>query len=137
VYLRIAEGPAGFNKLKVVKQLRPDLASEPQFSRCSSEEARSPPASTPTSVQTFEVAFDGQRFYLEMEYLEGQSLDGLARRLRRLDRAPPRAVGVWIQTQVSRARVRPRAGRYLRQAAPRRASRREPSTTSSSRTTAR
>src|SRR5580704_15910476 len=78
VYLAIAEGPAGFNKLKVVKQLRPDLASEPQFLQMFLEEARlAAQLNHPNVVQTFEVAFDGQRFYLEMEYLEGQSLDAI------------------------------------------------------------
>jgi ABC-type branched-subunit amino acid transport system substrate-binding protein/tRNA A-37 threonylcarbamoyl transferase component Bud32 len=101
VYLGLAEGPAGFNKLKVVKQLRPDLASESQFLQMFLEEARlAAQLNHPNVVQTFEVGFDGQRFCIEMEYLEGQSLDAIARYFRKHDKVPHVALSVWTLAQV-------------------------------------
>ena len=46
VYLAVADGPSGFNKLVVVKVLRKSLASDSDFRRCSSARRASPRACT-------------------------------------------------------------------------------------------
>jgi serine/threonine protein kinase/ABC-type branched-subunit amino acid transport system substrate-binding protein len=100
VYLAIAEGPSGFAKLKVVKRLRTDLAEDPQFLQMFLEEARiSARLNHPNVVQTFEVGFDGQHYFIEMEYLEGQSLEAVVRRASR-GLCLPRPLGLWIVTQI-------------------------------------
>ncbi len=99
VYLALQEGPAGFAKLKVVKRLRPDVAGEPAAVRMFLEEGRlSARLRHPNVVATNEVGFDGQHYFLEMEYLEGQSLEALvSRAAKRGGLALP--VAVWVLAQ--------------------------------------
>jgi serine/threonine-protein kinase len=81
VFLTVAAGPAGFNKLLVVKRLRHSLATDPEFLRMFLNEARlAARLNHPNIVQTYEVGFDGTRHFIAMEYLEGQSLYRLIRR---------------------------------------------------------
>jgi tRNA A-37 threonylcarbamoyl transferase component Bud32 len=78
VYLAVSRGVGDFRKLKVVKQLRADLASHPHFLQAFLDEARlAARLNHPNVVQTNEVGFDGTHYFLEMEYLEGQSLEAL------------------------------------------------------------
>ena len=82
VYLGVAQGPAGFSKLMVIKMLRPGLAEDEQFLAMFLEEARlAARLSHPNVVQTVEVGSEGRRFFLAMEYLEGQSLQRLRQRV--------------------------------------------------------
>jgi ABC-type branched-subunit amino acid transport system substrate-binding protein len=84
VYLALAQGPAGFAKLKVIKRLRPDLGGEPTAVQMFLEEGRlSARLNHPNVVQTNEVGFDGRHYFLEMEYLEGQAFSALTRRAAR------------------------------------------------------
>ena len=81
VFLTVAPGPAGFNKLLVVKRLRDSLASDPEFLRMFLNEARlAARLNHPNIVQTYEVGVDGTRHFIAMEYLQGQSLYRLIRR---------------------------------------------------------
>jgi serine/threonine-protein kinase len=81
VFLAVAEGPGGFRKLKVVKRLRPELTADPLFLQMFLDEARvSARLRHPNIAQTNEVGFDGDYYFIEMEYLEGQSLDVVARK---------------------------------------------------------
>lgn len=82
VYLGVAQGPAGFSKLMVIKMLRPALAEDEQFLAMFLEEARlAARLNHPNVVQTVEVGNEGRRYYLAMEYLEGQSLQRLRQRV--------------------------------------------------------
>jgi eukaryotic-like serine/threonine-protein kinase len=80
VYLAVSRGPAGFNKLLVVKELRPELEHDPEFLTMFLDEARlSARLNHPNVVQTYEVGCDGQAHFIAMEYLEGQPLSSLLR----------------------------------------------------------
>jgi serine/threonine-protein kinase len=82
VYLGVAQGPAGFSKLMVIKMLRPALADDEQFLAMFLEEARlAARLNHPNIVQTVEVGNEGRRYFLCMEYLEGQSLQRLRQRV--------------------------------------------------------
>ncbi len=82
VYLGVAQGPGGFNKLMVIKQLRPALAEDEQFLAMFLEEARlAARLNHPNVVQTVEVGSEGRDHFLAMEYLEGQSLQRLRTRI--------------------------------------------------------
>ncbi len=82
VFLAVSEGAYGFSKLKVVKHLRGDLALEGPFLRSFLDEARlSARLMHPNVVQTNEVGFDGEHYFIEMEYLDGQTLEALTRKL--------------------------------------------------------
>jgi serine/threonine-protein kinase len=81
VYLGLVSGPAGFNKLFVVKELKPHLAEDPSLVRMFVDEARlAAKLSHPNVVQTIEVGCDGARPFIAMEYLQGQSLHRILQR---------------------------------------------------------
>ncbi|WP_394840410.1 serine/threonine protein kinase [Pendulispora rubella] len=82
VVLAVLQGPGNFNKLQVLKFLRASLADESDFCAMFLEEARlSARINHPNVAQTNEVGFDGTRYFMAMEYLEGHSLDEVLRRI--------------------------------------------------------
>ncbi len=96
VYLAVIAGPAGFNKLVVVKLIKGELAEDPDFISMFLEEARlSARLSHPNVVQTNEVGEFGGRYYIAMEYLEGQAYSRILHRLGR-DRGLP--LGMSLRT---------------------------------------
>jgi serine/threonine-protein kinase len=81
VYLAMIQGPGGFNKLVVVKELKPELVEEPAFLTMFLDEARlAARLSHPNIVQTNEVGNDGDRYFMAMDYLDGRGLDQIRRR---------------------------------------------------------
>ena len=81
VFLAVASGPGGVNKLVVLKALLPDLATEGYALSMFMDEARlAAQLNHPNVVQTYEVGTEGDRHVIVMEYLEGQSLSACMRR---------------------------------------------------------
>jgi len=75
VYLAIARGAKGVNKLVVLKVLRSHLAEDPDFVSMFVDEARIAARLNHSNiVQTYEVAEESSRHFIVMEYLEGRSL---------------------------------------------------------------
>jgi hypothetical protein len=100
VYLALTRGPGGFTKLKVIKRLRPEIAGEPRALQMFLDEARlAARLLHPNIVQTNEVGFDGKNYFLEMEYLEGQSYDALRRKAAAAGTTVPLPVALWILSQ--------------------------------------
>ncbi len=84
VLLTMSEGPHGFNKLLVVKELREELAHDPEFLAMFLDEARiAARLNHPNIVQTYEIANDKEQYFIAMEYLEGQPLNAVFRRIGR------------------------------------------------------
>jgi ABC-type branched-subunit amino acid transport system substrate-binding protein/tRNA A-37 threonylcarbamoyl transferase component Bud32 len=83
VYLALLQGGlGGFQKLIAVKLLRRDLAEDESFRRMFLDEARlTAQLNHPNVVQTNDVGEDRGRYYIAMEYLEGQTFER-ARRAR-------------------------------------------------------
>jgi serine/threonine protein kinase len=82
VYLALSSGPAGFNKLVVLKQIREQLAEDPEFLNMFLDEARlAARLNHPNVVQTNEVGHEAGRYFIAMEYLEGQPLNRIISRL--------------------------------------------------------
>lgn len=80
VFLAVGRGPAGFNKLVVVKRLRDNVASGATFRDMFLDEARlAARLNHPNVVQTYEVFEDEGAFFITMEYLEGQPLSRITR----------------------------------------------------------
>jgi eukaryotic-like serine/threonine-protein kinase len=95
VYLGISQGPAGFSKLLVIKELRSEVADDPDFLRMFLDEARlAARLNHANIVQTYEVEDEGGRYFMAMEYLEGQTLHRLLDLARRPGPGPkpPRAM---------------------------------------------
>lgn len=86
VYLAAAEGPRGFSKLVVVKELKEELAGDADFTGMFVDEARiAARLNHPNIVQTYEVVEEeGDTFFLIMEYLEGQAFSAVRTRLAKL-----------------------------------------------------
>jgi serine/threonine-protein kinase len=75
VYLAISTGVGGFNKVLVIKELKPELVEEQSFLEMFLEEARlAAQLNHPNIVTTYEVGIDGKRPFIVMDYLEGQTL---------------------------------------------------------------
>jgi serine/threonine-protein kinase len=99
VYLAINRGPIGFNKLVVVKQVRPELAWDREFLAMFFDEARiAARLNHPNVVQTYEVIEETGQYLLAMEYLEGQTLGDVLRRVGRANM--PLEEHLWVLTQV-------------------------------------
>jgi eukaryotic-like serine/threonine-protein kinase len=91
VYLAATQGPGGVSKLLVVKELHPELVAEEAFFQMFLDEARlTARLSHPNVVQTYEVGEEGGRYFMAMEYLEGQTLQRALSMLRRRSRPMPR-----------------------------------------------
>src|SRR5262245_6719974 len=85
VYLAMVQGPGGFNKLVVVKELKPELVEEPAFLTMFLDEARlAARLNHANIVQTNEIGSDGNRYFMAMDYLDGYSLDRVRRRARKI-----------------------------------------------------
>ncbi|HEU4611427.1 MAG TPA: protein kinase, partial [Kofleriaceae bacterium] len=84
VFLAVAAGPGAFNKLLVLKLLRTEAyRSSGELTRMFLDEARlSARLNHPNIVQTYEIGELLGRYFIAMEYLEGQTLREVQRRLR-------------------------------------------------------
>ncbi|MBX3222051.1 MAG: serine/threonine protein kinase [Labilithrix sp.] len=91
VFLSVARGQMGFNKLAVIKRLRQALAEESAFRNMFLDEARlAARLSHPNIVHTYEVGEQGGVYFIAMEYLEGQSLNKVLKEtLRRKEALEP------------------------------------------------
>ncbi|HEU4412668.1 MAG TPA: serine/threonine-protein kinase [Polyangiaceae bacterium] len=96
VYLALLSGPTGFSKLVVVKLLREDFAAYEAIRAMFLDEGRlAARLNHPNVVQTNEVGVEEGKHYLVMEYLEGQPLDRLIKRVREAGFSVP--PGLWVR----------------------------------------
>lgn len=73
IHLAVMSGMGEFRKLVVVKELRRDLATNPDFVKLFLSEAKlAGRLNHPNIVQTIEAGQAGERYYLAMEFLDGQ-----------------------------------------------------------------
>ena len=80
VFVAVARGPAGFNKLAVIKRLR--NAGDPDHVRMFLDEARlCARLSHPNIVNTYEVGESKGNHFMALEYLDGQPLEALLAKL--------------------------------------------------------
>lgn len=69
------QGPAGFERVFVVKRILPHLSEEPQFTRMFIEEAKlSARLNHPNIVQVFELGAVDKEYFIAMEYVRGRDL---------------------------------------------------------------
>jgi eukaryotic-like serine/threonine-protein kinase len=98
VFLAVARGPVGFNKLVVVKRLR--ASDDTTHVRMFLDEARlAARLSHPNIVNTYEVDESRGKLFITMEYLEGQSLQGLQSWLRARSQTLSEGLAIYIAVQ--------------------------------------
>lgn len=69
------QGPAGFERVFVVKRILPHLSDDPTFTTMFAEEAKlSARLSHPNIVQVFELGNVDAEFFISMEYVRGRDL---------------------------------------------------------------
>jgi hypothetical protein len=97
-YLAVTRGPAGWANLVVIKEIRPELAA-PQFREMFLHEARMALGlQHPNIVQTYEIFEERAPYVVVMEFLDGQTLGDLLRRVGRKE--VPLALQLWSLTQL-------------------------------------
>ncbi len=97
--LALRQGPGGFRKLFVLKELRANLSLEAEFIEMFLNEARlAAMLSHPNVVQTHEVGCDDSNCFISMDYLEGQSYGRVLRRLGRTE--VPLPLSVYVLSEV-------------------------------------
>lgn len=96
VFLAIARGLGGFNKLSVVKRLKAGEGDDPLLVDMFLDEARlAARLAHPNIVHTYEVGEANGSYFIAMEYLEGQPLSKLARSTHVQSRATPVPNATW------------------------------------------
>jgi serine/threonine-protein kinase len=99
VYLALVTGLAGFSKLVVLKVMRDELREHPASLNMFLGEARlAARMNHPNVVVTSEVGEDNGRYYICMEYLEGQTLGRVLKKT--IDQALPLAARLEIMCQM-------------------------------------
>jgi serine/threonine protein kinase len=69
------QGPAGFERVFVVKRILPHLSDDPQFTKMFIEEAKlSARLNHPNIVQVFELGAVDKEYFIAMEYVKGRDL---------------------------------------------------------------
>jgi len=102
VFVAVSSGLAGFNKLVVLKVLRDELHETQSSLDMFLAEARlAARMNHPNIVQTLEVGEDGGRYFICMEYLEGQTLGRLMKKT--IDSPLPLAARLELICQVLEA----------------------------------
>ena len=83
VYLGRLVGPAGFSRAVAIKRLHPHLAHDPQFVGMLLDEARiAARVRHPNVVPTVDVVSERSELFIVMEYVHGEPLGRILRRLR-------------------------------------------------------
>lgn len=104
VFVAFSSGLGGFNKLVVLKVMRDELReNEGSLSMFLAEARLAARMSHPNIVQTLEVGEDGGRYFICMEYLEGQTLGRLMKKT--VDSPLPLAARLELICQVLEALV--------------------------------
>ncbi|MBW2460452.1 MAG: protein kinase [Deltaproteobacteria bacterium] len=84
VYLARTQGPAGFDKVVALKRIHPHLAKEGQFIDMFLDEARiASRISHPNVCSVFDFGEAEGSYFIAMEYVMGETVSRLIRRLRR------------------------------------------------------
>ena len=81
IWLAVAGGLGGFRKLLVIRELRWDLTRNHRFVEMFFDEVKlAARLNHPNVVQTLEAGQEGNRYFLSMEFLDGQPLSEVMQR---------------------------------------------------------
>ena len=103
IWLAHHQGPAGFARLVVLKRIITSPDDDPSMLSMFLDEARIvSQLHHPNVVQVIELGQDGSSYYLVMEYLAGQTLGRVARRLRERGLSIPNALTLEVIADAAR-----------------------------------
>lgn len=101
ILLARQKGIGGFEKLLVIKRILPHLAIEDMFVKMFLDEARlAARLNHQNIVQIYDVGCEDGRYFIAMEYLEGECLAAVLKRARKAGRAPSPALAAGIALQI-------------------------------------
>jgi serine/threonine protein kinase len=104
VYKGRIKGPAGFERIFVVKRILPHLSEDPAFIRMFVEEAKlSARLNHPNIVQIFELGSVDGEYFIAMEYVHGQDLSATIRALWKSAAPPSPALVSYVGREVCNA----------------------------------
>ncbi|MES1204835.1 MAG: serine/threonine-protein kinase [Pseudomonadota bacterium] len=97
-------GPAGFERVFVVKRILPNLSDDPAFIKMFVEEAKmSARLNHPNIVQIFELGSVEGEFFISMEYVPGHDLSETMRALWKSSGAPRPDLVAYVGREICRA----------------------------------
>lgn len=100
ILLAQLRGPGGFERPVVIKRMHPHLAKDPAFIQLFLDEARlAARIRHPNVVQVQELGHEAGELFLVMEYLEGQTVVALMKRLSEEGRLLPLSLAAYIVAQ--------------------------------------
>jgi eukaryotic-like serine/threonine-protein kinase len=101
VFLAVAIGPEGFQRMLVIKRMLPHLSQDRAFVSMFVDEAKlCGLLSHPNLVQIFEFGSIEDSFFIAMEHVQGETLLAVQRKLAELGRVAPVAASAEIARQV-------------------------------------
>ena len=104
VFRAVAQGMQGFERVFVIKRIRPDRSDSPRFVQMFCEEARiSALLHHPNIVQVYDFGQIDGAYFMAMEYLRGKDLSTVMRVLRGQRDAMPPSLAAFIAREVARA----------------------------------
>ena len=102
VLLGRLRGASGFERLVVIKRMLPQFARDEEFRSMFIDEARiASRLSHPNIVHVHELLELEGELYLVMEYLEGETLSALLRKLQQNEKRLPHSVCIYVLSQVA------------------------------------
>jgi serine/threonine protein kinase len=104
VFRAVTQGMQGFERVFVIKRIRPDRTDSPKFVQMFCEEARiSALLHHPNIVQVYDFGQIDGAYFMAMEYLRGKDLSTVMRALRGQHDAMPPSLAAFIAREVARA----------------------------------
>ncbi len=102
IFLARQDGPAGFQKILVIKRILPHFASDERFVTMFLNEARlAALLNHPNVVSIFDLGEEDGSYYLAMEYIHGRSLDQILERCEQKGSAVPLDIAARIIADAS------------------------------------
>ena len=104
VFRALAHGMEGFERIFVVKRIRPDKSDSPKFVQMFVEEARiSALLNHPNIVQVYDFGHIDGAYFMVMEHVVGKDLSTVMRAVRARGGAVPPALAAYVAREAARA----------------------------------
>ena len=104
VFRALAQGMEGFERIFVVKRIRPDKSDSPKFVQMFVEEARiSALLNHPNIVQVYDFGHIDGAYFMAMEHVVGKDLSTVMRAVRARGGAVPPALAAYVAREAARA----------------------------------